>query len=152
MCTSSPYNECLHCGISFTPVRKGHNYCAKKCAQKACRTANPEKQRAQKRAWYKANRTGELDKVFQRTYGITLEERNDMFAGQDGRCAICDGHMTLEGRKKDSAHVDHCHTTGEVYSLLCNGCNTGLGSLGENPVILAKAIQYLTETGKVPTR
>lgn len=29
-------------------------------------------------------------------------------------------------------HMDHDHVTGDYRGLLCNGCNTGLGFLGEN--------------------
>ena len=133
--------ECLHCGGDFEPKQKNSRYCSRKCNNAAAagryRKRSPE---ANTNAHLKCN------------YGITVDDRNDMYAEQDGECAICGTHMTLEPHKNHSACVDHCHTTGDVHSLLCNRCNNGLGHFGENPVILAKAIQYLAETGKVPTR
>lgn len=60
-------------------------------------------------------------------YGITAEQYNQMFATQDGVCAIC-------GRppKTKRLHVDHDHKTGKIRSLLCMMCNTKLGII-ENP-------------------
>jgi len=34
-----------------------------------------------------------------------------------------------------------------VRGLLCNQCNVGLGALQDNPTILLKAAQYLTNKG-----
>ena len=60
----------------------------------------------------------------QRTYGISNEDYNVMFKGQEGCCAICGRHQR-EFKKR--LHVDHNHTTGQVRALLCAKCNTGLG-------------------------
>ena len=84
--------------------------------------------------WYKSNK----DKVslikrkhmlFIR-YGITLEEYNELFELQEGKCLICGTH------EKDVAPgpfgikrlcVDHDHNTGKIRGLLCNNCNSKLG-------------------------
>lgn len=50
-------------------------------------------------------------------------------------CGICGGTYKLG--------VDHDHDTGKVRELLCVTCNTGLGFLQDNPVLLEKAIKYL---------
>ena len=55
-------------------------------------------------------------------------------------CPIChknlnSGHITLA--------IDHNHTTGKVRGILCNGCNSSLGMLKENPEIINQAIAYL---------
>lgn len=74
-------------------------------------------------------------------YGITLEQYNEMLTQQDGRCAIC-GTREAGGRWNNFA-VDHDHVTGAVRSLLCHGCNSGLGYFRENPEVLRKAAEYV---------
>jgi Recombination endonuclease VII len=75
-------------------------------------------------------------------YGLTREAYERMAAAQDGRCAIC-------GEKPDhDLRVDHDHGTGAVRALLCNLCNTGIGSLREDPRIMLEAIEYLARHKK----
>lgn len=73
-------------------------------------------------------------------YGITLEDYNQMFAKQNGTCAIC--HTPPEHRR---LAVDHDHMTGEVRGLLCSRCNRLLGNSGDDPMILQSAIDYLQQ-------
>lgn len=70
-------------------------------------------------------------------YGITLEDHKQLFASQDGKCAIC-----CEAFDK-TPHVDHCHKTGSVRGLLCDRCNRGLGYFKDSPVLLIEASKYL---------
>ena len=60
-----------------------------------------------------------------------------MFEEQEGKCAICDSTGKLV--------VDHNHDTGDVRSLLCNSCNSGIGFLKDSPAIVMKAYSYLLE-------
>lgn len=93
-----------------------------------------------------ANRAGlaalseSRDRQLRRTYGITLEQYNEMLREQNGRCKIC-------GRKQPSRGkcfpVDHDHKTGAVRGILCYQCNTGLGAFRDNVTILKSAIKYL---------
>ncbi len=71
-------------------------------------------------------------------YGITLEAYNEMLEAQGGVCAIC---QSESNRMLDT---DHCHETGEVRGLLCNGCNQGLGQFKDSPKRLQNAIDYLS--------
>ena len=73
------------------------------------------------------------------TYGITLEDFNEMLKKQKGKCAICG---TKEPRGRGFC-VDHCHNTGKIRGILCHGCNTGIGSLRDSTELLRKAINYL---------
>jgi len=83
-----------------------------------------------------------------RSYGITMNEYNEMLEKQNGKCAIC-GTTETKGRKSgrgggaDVFAVDHCHDTGDVRGLLCHSCNRAMGLLGDNTHILQSMIEYL---------
>lgn len=74
-------------------------------------------------------------------YGITPERYDEMVAEQGSRCRICgtDDPKTKHG----FWHIDHCHATGVLRSLLCGTCNTGLGSFFDNPDWLIRAAEYV---------
>jgi len=76
-----------------------------------------------------------------RSYGITLNEYNQMLADQNHKCITCG--TTEPGGKHGKFMVDHCHNTGKVRGLLCKGCNIALGEVGDNISTLQKMIQYL---------
>lgn len=76
------------------------------------------------------------ERRFMKTYGITLEQRNEMIERQDGKCAICSDVLT-------TPHVDHCHETNAVRGILCSVCNIGLGYFKDDPTRLHSAIEYL---------
>lgn len=80
------------------------------------------------------------DGILRRTYGITLEQYNEMYEAQNGLCAICGKSDEIEGRR---LAVDHDHNTGNVRALLCGICNRGLGSFQDNADLLVKATRYL---------
>ena len=73
-----------------------------------------------------------------RNYGITIEEYDNMFAAQNGICAIC-------GKPQNGKRlfVDHNHETDKVRGLLCQNCNIALGHMGDDAQLLIKAIDYL---------
>lgn len=74
-------------------------------------------------------------------YGLTEEVFNTILESQGGVCDIC--HMT----PADGVwHVDHDSKFGKIEgrrSILCRGCNTGIGVFKHNPQILENAITYL---------
>ena len=80
------------------------------------------------------------DMKLKSAYGITIEQYNQMYKEQEGRCKICGVH---QAECKKAFAVDHNHDTGEVRGLLCMECNTGIGKLGDNVELLKKAIEYL---------
>ncbi|MET7939668.1 endonuclease domain-containing protein [Streptomyces sp. NPDC005302] len=55
-----------------------------------------------------------------RRYGVDKAMHDAMYFDQDGACAV--GPCTREARV-----VDHCHNTGRVRGLLCQGCNVAIG-------------------------
>lgn len=65
-----------------------------------------------------------------RSYGITVDEYDEMLREQGGRCRICRTDRPRGyGTEKGNLYVDHCHNTGKVRGLLCSRCNLSLGWL-----------------------
>ena len=60
-----------------------------------------------------------------RSYGITLNEYNQMLMKQNYCCRTCG--TTEPGGKHGKFMVDHCHSTNEVRGLLCKSCNIEIG-------------------------
>lgn len=81
-------------------------------------------------------------------YGLSVDDFDTMLQKQGGGCAIC-GHAVgiLHRGKRLRLCVDHCHQTGVVRGILCNGCNTGIGSLKDDPNLLERAAEYLRTQG-----
>jgi hypothetical protein len=96
---------------------------------------------------YDASHTdSKRDKYLRRTYGITLDDYNQMYADQDGKCAIC-GKPQSE-LKSSILGVDHNHENGQVRALLCSSCNSVLGHSKENVSILNRVIEYIKKYNK----
>ena len=121
-------------------------------AQKRYREKHPERSRRSKYKWELANKHKLKEKALRRKlrdpdwgkrywywtkYGITLEERQQMFNSQKGLCKICSNNK--------AEHVDHNPETGKVRGLLCGSCNRGIGCLQHNIKTLLNAIVYLRE-------
>jgi hypothetical protein len=70
-----------------------------------------------------------------RRYGLGADEVAEMIEDQGRVCAIC--------LRKPAAHVDHEHGSGEVRGILCFTCNVGLGNFGDDPELMARAVDYL---------
>ena len=118
--------KCNHCGgIHLYRAREIENEAhTKKCAE------------------FKPSNWSGLDRqdaIIRRKYGITQDDFNNLVEAQDGLCGIC-------GDELDKINIDHDHESGKVRGLLCTGCNTGLGHLGDNINGLEKALHYLKDT------
>lgn len=102
---------------------------------------NPEKYKAKNKLWNDKYKDKKRSTVMKNEYGITLADYNKMFDLQNGRCAICSKHQS---ELKRALHIDHCHKTGKVRSLLCQHCNTLLGFANDDIEVLKKSILYLS--------
>lgn len=100
---------------------------------------HPEKTREQKlkdsKKYYR--KTGWKNRILKR-YGLDHTAFESMKLEQKNRCAICN-------KEEVELHIDHCHKTGKIRGLLCQKCNTGIGLLGDDLLILNKAVKYLNE-------
>ena len=99
-----------------------------------------EKQRISVRNWCENNkdRHKEIQRKnhLKRDYNLSIEDYQQMYELQEGKCSIC-----LEWH--DLLCVDHDHLTGQVRQLLCRRCNAAIGSLEEDVRLLQRAIDYL---------
>lgn len=75
-----------------------------------------------------------------REFELTLEQYNDLFQKQQGRCAICGVHQSKINK---ALAVDHSHRNNKIRGLLCMNCNRGIGLLKDDPSILQRAMIYL---------
>lgn len=113
--------------------------------QRAWRAKNPEKQNEYNKRDYQRRKAQFVEwnrsRSLKRLYGLTIEQYEEMYRSQNGCCAICGG-INVAGRR---LAVDHCHKTNRVRALLCNTCNTTIGTAKENPNILQQCIAYLSK-------
>jgi hypothetical protein len=79
-----------------------------------------------------------------KSYGITIDEYDDIYDKQNGKCSICgkEEKAVIRGIPLTLA-VDHSHKTGKVRGLLCHKCNRAIGGLQDSVVLLRKAADYL---------
>lgn len=101
---------------------------------------------AERRARY--NPAKMRDYSLRKRYGISSDQFDAMLAAQGGCCKAC-GSPETDGKYW---HMDHDHdccptstrTCGKcVRGILCHGCNTALGNVGDNVERLKKLIDYL---------
>ncbi len=93
-----------------------------------------------------------LNRDYMRQYGITLDEYEDLFNEQNGRCFICG----KQPRNRRLA-VDHDHALeeegllrGSVRGLLCRTCNEFLGHIGDSLRVAARLREYLGRGPRFP--
>jgi hypothetical protein len=106
-----------------------------KAYQAEYKRRSKEKVNGWARERYKRKRDEIRNQVNARKYGITPAERDTLFAHNNGMCWVCD--------VKTAETIDHCHITGAVRGALCRQCNTAIGMMGDNPELVAKALEYL---------
>lgn len=89
-----------------------------------------------------------------RLYGVTRERFVQLMNLQGDACGVCrvrfgDWMTSLRNRpvgtrkRPNEFKIDHCHQTDVVRGILCHSCNVGLGLLGDDPVTLRAAAEYV---------
>lgn len=87
-----------------------------------------------------ARRAGNSKSLLKQRYGITIEQKNELFASQGGACAIC---RIQSPSSATGWHVDHCHATKAIRGVPCQRCNNMLGNACDQPDVLRAAATYL---------
>lgn len=145
-------------------TKDGHGRECKQCAaerSKAMRKADPEKFRERGKKWRETNpnyvtqwkqrnkkrtKTQKRKDYLKSTYGISLEQYEDMRVAQQYRCYVCNKHEDEVSNAGPTAlNVDHCHSTGVIRKLLCMSCNIALGKVNDDVEILQRCIDYIKE-------
>lgn len=73
-------------------------------------------------------------------YGLDIKTWDAMWDLQGAACSLCSASLTLGSRNHAT---DHDHITGKVRSILCSGCNLGIGHLRDNPDLMRRAAAYV---------
>lgn len=110
-------------------------------AERAWRARNPDKVKAKNTANSPRFATARRRSQLQRRYGLSLEDYEAMLVAQGGVCAIC-GDIKPGSFQKHFA-VDHDLNSGKTRGLLCFSCNTGIGGLRDDVLLVEKALSYL---------
>ena len=147
------YEDDLHIVVGLSSNKEKSGALLYECKCKSCgeihlRNAKHLKQKVRARECINTkphNWSGiaKEDAAIRKNYGISMNEFNALVDYQDGKCAICFKPLENMSRR---ANIDHDHETGEVRGILCTGCNTGLGHLGDSIKGLERALYYLNNT------
>lgn len=163
---SAPLRHCTACGLGKPisdflkrkPPRRGYRPRCKTCRAEAGkewreRPGVTEYQREYHSRHFDKYHTPAAKRARgyeERRHGMTSAERQLMLDGQGGRCKSCGDEIKPRSDGAFGGHVDHdhAHCPGKwgcktcVRAILCNGCNTSLGSLREDPDRIEKLKQY----------
>lgn len=165
---NAPTHECRACRIE-KPIAEfmfgdgTHRHRIRRCrdcwmaGSKAWKANNPEKVAVHKRSEYSRNREAYLSYSrsdgrktrwfawkLRTQFGITLDEFHALDSSQGYACAICRVLWSdISSSKHRRPHIDHCHKTGKVRGLLCNGCNIALGLFRDSHEVAFLAAVYL---------
>ena len=121
--------KCSGCPTEFEPTNHRQLFCSLTCR----RSFGKDKYK------FSARKTNIKWK-----YGITWDQWLEMYNKQEGKCVICFKFCPIHPESKgEGLAVDHCHDTGKVRSLLCIPCNSAIGQLKEDPMIMQNAINYV---------
>ena len=135
--------DCIMCGTRFQPNPLG-------AIPKACPDCRQQfyNQRPPRPP---VDREVRRNRTMLRSYGITLQERDEMLAKQGGVCLICGTPETAQRRLQ----VDHDHdccsgneTCGRcIRGLICQQCNRAMGLLNDDAGTIAAVVKYLRAGG-----
>ena len=133
-------------------TKDGKSSTCKKCQRAKndeWKKLNKEKVYEAQKRWASAHKEKikyyRVKSALKQRYGVTVKWYEDKLKEQKGVCAICSCSSSDLRGKDDMFCVDHCHTTGQPRALLCHKCNTGIGMLKDNPILVARAWTYLQQ-------
>lgn len=121
-------------------VKDGRRPRCKQCsriASKIYREKNREKIKIYREKNRKKMNRQSIAHTYFKKYGITLEEKREMWYQQNGKCFLCEKEMNTS----KSIQTDHDHLNGKVRKLICVQCNHLMAGVG-NEEWLTKAIAY----------
>lgn len=133
---------CQDCEKSFRPTRRHQVLCGDGCRQEAAKKKYARREAARNERLPHLRRTYHL----LNRYGITLEEKDKMFADQGSCCANRGCLSTYSGTGANAQfHVDHDHDSGKIRGVLCAFCNRSLGCINDCIYKLRGLLVYIEE-------
>ena len=84
-----------------------------------------------------------------KSYGLTVDQYDEMLTAQGGVCAICnlpETHVSSFTKKIRRLSIDHDHKTGKIRGLLCSSCNRAIGLLGDDAERIKAVLTYLEKS------
>ena len=108
------------------------------------------RERARSKKWRETNPKRAARSIrcatLRKKYGISADEYDQLLAEQGGVCKICGAdnpQIKVPGKRTKNLYVDHDHKSGKIRGLLCQPCNTVLGRMNDDPILLRRAAKYL---------
>ncbi len=135
-------SDCKACGVKAAEEHYKKHPEQKKTNNKRYRDRHKDKVNAMTRKWRKTNPEVTRKHNLKKYFGLSIQDYDDMYIKQGGRCAICGTHQSELSQRLS---VDHNHDTNCIRGLLCSSCNLALGGFGDSPDILRNAIKYLEQ-------
>src|SRR4051812_36828660 len=134
-------NDCKACNLAAKAARHAANPAPGRERAKQWNRDNAERYAARMEQYRQSGKKKVADRKshLKRTFGLTVEQYDEMLAAQGGGCAIC----RCPPREDSSLHVDHDHRTGRVRGILCFRCNNAIGDLDESIDTVRAALDYL---------
>lgn len=131
--TSQPWFHGKPCGKCGSTVRfkKGGKSCVR--CDKQWKKENSK--------YYPGNKSYRYSNPLLKLVGKPDKVYKNLALFQSNCCAICQSSEQIEGQR---FAVDHCHNSGKFRGLLCNPCNRALGLFKDDPEILKRAFEYLS--------
>lgn len=99
----------------------------------------------ERKEYYEKNTTEVFNRRLLRDYGITANEYQKILSEQSHGCDICGKTKEQNGKL---LCVDHNHITNKVRGILCSHCNSALGLVNDDPLILIKLSEYIIKHNK----
>ncbi len=107
----------------------------RKCYDAALATARNEASRVS----YAKNPDRIRESCYQKKFGISVTDFDNMMTLQSGVCAGCFRPPSANKR----LCVDHCHVSGQIRGLLCDSCNRAVGALFDRSETFRRLATYL---------
>lgn len=98
--------------------------------------------------WRRNNPEKEKAGKLRNRFGLSLQQFKDMLEDQGNKCGVCGIDLSNGGMNHPC--VDHDHKTGMVRGILCRRCNSGIGSLKDEPKLLNRAVKWIRKGGLTP--
>ena len=114
--------------------------------QRQYRLRNKEKRKQYSKDHHDNHPDARRSMVYRNTYGITVENYNEMLTKQNNVCAVCKNPEVISHnitKKPKRLSIDHDHKTGQVRGLLCHRCNVFLGNYEELKNLISEFEGYL---------